>query len=160
IDPRIQQIGVEGHPNRPYADPRVRPIVNDGRAFLRSATGQYDLLLFYPPDSLTLVSTSANLRLESFLFTTEAFTSVRDHLAPGGVVVMYNHYRQPWLVEKLAVMLRDAFGHAPLIRTYDLSVGNGAALAAGPLVSALNGASPPGDAVHTLTSTANPPPTT
>jgi SAM-dependent methyltransferase len=160
IDPRIQQIGVEGHPNRPYADPRVRPIVNDGRAFLRSATGQYDLVVFALPDSLTLVSTSANLRLESFLFTTEAFTSVRDHLAPGGVFVMYNYYRQPWLVEKLAVMLRDAFGHAPLIRTYDLSVGNGAALAAGPLVSALNGASPPGDAVDTLTSAENPPPAT
>ena len=160
IDPRIQQIGVEGHPNHPYADPRVRPIVNDGRAFLRSATGQYDLVVFALPDSLTLVSTSANLRLESFLFTTEAFTSVRDHLAPGGVFAMYNYYRQPWLVEKLAVMLQDAFGHAPLIRTYDLSIGNGATLAAGPLVSALNGAPPPGDAVDILTSVENPQPAT
>src|SRR4029078_13186085 len=85
IDPRIQQIGVEGHPNRPYADPRVRQIFTDARASLRSATGQYDLVVFALPDSLTLVSTSANLRLGSFLFTTEAFTSVRAHLGTARV---------------------------------------------------------------------------
>ena len=152
IDPKIQQIGIDLHPNRPYDDPRVHPIVNDGRAFLRSATGQYDLVVFALPDSLTLVSTSANLRLESFLFTTEAFASVRDHLAPGGVFVMYNYYRQPWLVGKLDSMLETAFGHKPLLRTYDLGVGSGATLAAGPLVAALNGGAPPGDRADAMPS--------
>jgi len=152
IDPRIQQIGIERHPNRPYADPRVHAIINDGRAFLRSSTAKYDLVVFALPDSLTLVSTSANLRLESFLFTTEAFASVRDHLAPDGVFVMYNYYRQPWLVDKLDEMLATSFGYQPLLRTYNLSIGNGATLAAGPLVAALNGAPPPGDRVDPLPS--------
>ncbi len=35
IDPAIQRIGVERHPDRPYDDPRVTRIVDDGRAFLR-----------------------------------------------------------------------------------------------------------------------------
>ncbi|HET7701982.1 MAG TPA: hypothetical protein VFK35_01165 [Candidatus Limnocylindrales bacterium] len=156
IDPRIQEIGQVRHPDRPYSDPRVRPIVNDGRAFLRSATGSYDLVVFALPDSLTLVSTSANLRLESFLFTTEAFASVRDRLAPGGVFVMYNYYRQPWLVEKLDDMLESAFGHQPIVRTYDLHIGSGATLAAGPLVSALGGVAPPGDRVDRVPSAESP----
>ena len=118
IDPAIQRIGVEQHPDHPYDDPRVTRIVNDGRAFLRTTDKQYDLVVFALPDSLTLVSTAANIRLESFLFTEQAFASVRDHLKPGGIFVLYNYYREPWLVAKLQGMLTDAFGSPPLVRTY------------------------------------------
>ena len=51
-------------------------------------------------------------RLESFLYTTESFASVRDHLAPGGIFVMYNWYDQPWLVERLGGMLGTVFGNS------------------------------------------------
>ena len=101
IDPRIQEIGVRDHPNRPYDDPRVTRIIDDGRAFLRRSTDEYDLVVFALPDSLTLVSTSANLRLESFLFTTEAFDEVRDRLTDDGMFVMYNFYREDWLPQKI-----------------------------------------------------------
>ena len=142
IDPRIVRLGIEHHPDRPYDDARVRSIVNDGRAFLRGTTKRYDLIVFALPDSLTLVSSTANLRLESFLFTEEAFASVRDHLTEDGIFVLYNYYREPWLVAKLATMLEETFGHPPLIRTYRDVM---AALAAGPRVAALQGGPPPGD---------------
>ncbi len=146
IDPDIQQIGVDEHPNQPYQDPRVHRYINDGRAFLRSTDKQYDLIVFALPDSLTLVSQAANVRLESFLFTEEAFKSVADHLNPDdGIFVLYNYYRDPWLVAKLDGMLKDAFGGTqPLLRTYSSVM---AAIADGPLVAKLNGAPPPGDAV-------------
>ena len=140
IDPVIQRIGVDRHPDQPYADPRVTPINNDGRAFLRNSNERYDLIVFALPDSLTLVSSTANLRLESFLFTDEAFASVRDHLAEDGVFVLYTYYREPWLVAKLANMLEEQFGHRPLIRMYGDNVS--AALAAGPAVAALHGGPP------------------
>ncbi|MGH2500104.1 MAG: spermidine synthase, partial [Candidatus Limnocylindria bacterium] len=92
--------------------------MNDGRAFLRSAGERYDLVVFALPDSLTLVSTTADIRLESFLFTREAFASVRERLTPDGVFVLYNYYRQPWLVQKIAAMLEDVFGGGVLARTY------------------------------------------
>jgi SAM-dependent methyltransferase len=142
IDPAIQAIGVRDHPDRPYDDPRVTRIVDDGRAFLRRTTNHYDLVVFALPDSLTLVSTSANLRLESFLFTVEAFREVRDHLAGDGVFVMYNFYRQDWLPQKMAGMLDAAFGSPPIVRSY---ANTAATLAAGPLVAALHGAPPPGE---------------
>ncbi len=83
--------------------------INDGRAFLRTTptSTKYDLVIFALPDSLTLVSSQSAIRLESFLFTEEAFSSVRDHLSDQGVFVLYNYYRQPWLVTKLANMLHD-----------------------------------------------------
>jgi hypothetical protein len=142
IDPKIQQIGAQSHPNQPYSDARVTPHINDGRAFLRNTTNRYDLVIFALPDSLTLVSSQSNVRLESFLFTEEAFASVRDHLTDDGIFVLYNYYRDSWLVNKLSSMLGDSFGHQPLVNVYG---NHQAALAAGPLVASLNGAAPPGD---------------
>ncbi len=118
IDPAILAIGVAEHPDRPYSDPRVHRFVDDGRAFLRSTDRRYDLVIFAQTDSLTLVTATANLRLESFLFTEEAFASVRDHLDPGGVFALANTYRQPWLVERYRTMLARTFGSAPLVATY------------------------------------------
>ncbi len=157
IDPKIQEIGVQEHPNRPYDDPRVRRINDDGRAFLRRSADQYDLVIFALPDSLTLVSTSANLRLESFLFTTEAFDEVRDRLAPDGVFVLYNFYREDWLPQKIAGMLQESFGSPPMTRLYGSTA---ATLAAGPLVESLAGGPPPGESVDVMDLSTPPPPAT
>ncbi|MGI8658122.1 MAG: spermidine synthase, partial [Candidatus Limnocylindria bacterium] len=140
---------------RPYQDPRVTRIVNDGRAYLRSTDARYDLVVFALPDSLTLVSTTANVRLESFLFTEEAFASVRDHLTDDGVFVLYNYYREEWLIAKLAAMVEEAFGAPPLLQTYDHRK---AAIAAGPAVTALGGGPPPGDSVDPVPDVGEPTP--
>lgn len=115
IDPVIARIGRDFQPARPYSDPRVALHVDDGRAFLRRATGQYDLIIFALTDSLTLVTSTANVRLESFLFTEEALRDAKEHLSNDGVFVMYNAYREPWLVAKLDRMATDVFGHKPLL---------------------------------------------
>ncbi|HEY7599915.1 MAG TPA: hypothetical protein VH741_08310 [Candidatus Limnocylindrales bacterium] len=144
IDPELLRIGREDHPNQPYSDPRVSAHVNDGRAYLRTAPAdaRWDLVVFALPDSLTLVSAQSALRLESFLFTEQAFAEVREHLSDDGVFVLYNYYRDEWLVNKLATMLDDAFGQPPLLRTYSQ---HKATFAAGPAVAALPGGVPPGD---------------
>jgi hypothetical protein len=144
IDPAIQQIGVDKQPLRPYADPRVSVYINDGRAFLRTATKHYDLIVFALPDSLTLVASTGNVRLESFLFTVEAFQSVRDHLTPDGTFVLYNAYRETWLVAKIDSMLETAFGTKPILRILGQTQ---AVFADGPAIAALKGGAPPGDIV-------------
>jgi len=127
IDPGIQAIGRAQHPDHPYSDPRVSAIIADGRAFLRNSTERYDLIVFAVTDSLTLVSSTSNLRLESFLFTEESFASARDHLTPDGVFVMYNYYRQGWVVGRLAKMALDQFGASPLVMAlpYQAEIGEG-----------------------------------
>jgi Spermine/spermidine synthase domain len=155
IDPAIQQLGIDQHPDHPYQDPRVTRHVNDGRAFLRGTESKFDLVIFALPDSLTLVSSTANIRLESFLFTQQAFESVRDHLAPNGVFVLYNYYREQWLIEKIDNMLDATFESPPILRTYGV---NQAIFAVGPLIDSLNGAAPPGDKVDTVPAAGEPEP--
>ncbi|MEY3733808.1 MAG: hypothetical protein RL347_1167 [Actinomycetota bacterium] len=115
IDPRILQIGIEKNPNQPYADPRVTTYIDDGRAFLSRTDGEYDLILFALPDSLTLVSGASQLRLESYLFTRESIQEAYDHLSPDGVFAMYNYYREDWLINRLAGTVEEVFGHSPCI---------------------------------------------
>ena len=113
IDPELYELGRRVNPERPYEDPRVRVIIDDGRAFLERSGDRYDLILFALTDSLTLVSGQSSLRLESYLFTREAMEVARDHLTPEGVFAMYNYYRSAWLADRLANTLDEVYGHPP-----------------------------------------------
>jgi SAM-dependent methyltransferase len=115
IDPRINRLGREHHPERPYADPRVTVHLDDGRSFTRSTARKYDLAVYALVDSLVLHSGYSSVRLENFLFTREAFEEVKRTLKPDGVFAMYNYYRQGWLVARLAGMAAETFGVEPLI---------------------------------------------
>ena len=136
IDPVIQKLGAQLHPDRPYSDPRVKQVNTDGRVFLRNTKEKYDLIIFALPDSLTLTSSIANLRLESFLFTQDSLGTARDALAPNGVLVLYNYYREPWLIEKLAGMVSRAFGQESFVSTYG-GHGRGAVIINGPRLAGL-----------------------
>ncbi len=115
IDPVLYQIGVRDHPDRPYDDGRVSIHIDDGRSFVRKTTGVYDLVSYAVVDSLVLHSGYSSLRLESFLFTEQAFRDVKAKLKPDGVFAMYNFYRQGWVVGRLAGLAEKVFGTKPLV---------------------------------------------
>jgi hypothetical protein len=96
----------------------VEVYTDDARAFLTRSDKTYDMIVFALPDSLILASSMSSVRLESFLFTRESFESVRSHLKPDGVFVLYNYYRFDWLVDKIAFMLAEVFGDPLLYHTY------------------------------------------
>jgi SAM-dependent methyltransferase len=110
IDPVIQALGKRDHPDRPYDDPRVTVHLDDGRNFLRSCDRQYDLVVYALVDSLVLQSSYSNIRLESYLFTEQAFRDVKRVLKPGGLFAMYNYFRQGWIVARLRAGLEAVFG--------------------------------------------------
>ncbi len=134
IDPVIAKLGARFHPDRPYDDPRVRLVNADGRVFLRNTNEKFDLIIFALPDSLTLTSSIANLRLESFLFTQDSLAAAREALTPNGVLVLYNYYREPWLIEKLASMVGRTFARDSFVSTYG-GQGRGAVIINGPRLS-------------------------
>ncbi|HYR33116.1 MAG TPA: hypothetical protein VEQ87_02375, partial [Burkholderiales bacterium] len=115
IDPRINALGRRAHPNQPYSDARVSVHLDDGRSFARHTGARYDLAVYALVDSLMLHSGYSSLRLENFLFTREAFEDVKRVLAPGGVFVMYNYFRQGWVVTRVASMAEETFGTKPLV---------------------------------------------
>ncbi len=127
IDPVIARLGRRDHPDRPYDDPRVTVHLDDGRNFLRATERQYDLVVYALIDSLVLHSSYSNIRLESYLFTRQAFEDARRRLKPGGLFVMYNYFRQGWIVARLHRGLEEVFGAAPLVLAlpYQAEIGPG-----------------------------------
>jgi len=115
IDPVILEIGRRDHPDRPFSDPRVRVHLDDGRSFVRRTDREYDLIIYALVDSLVLHSGYSSLRLESFLFTEQAFADIKTKLKPGGVFALYNFYRQGWVVGRLAKLAEKVFGSPPIV---------------------------------------------
>lgn len=115
IDPVIARLGRENHPYRPYQNPKVNLVVDDGRAFMTHTSRRYDLIIFALTDSVVKVSPMAQLRLENYLFTEEAVEKAYSLLTDTGDVIFYNFYRQPWLVDKIGEMIFKATGKSPQV---------------------------------------------
>jgi hypothetical protein len=103
---------------------------------LNDTQEKFDLIIFGLPDSLTLTSGFSSLRLESFLLTKESIAAARDHLTEKGILVLYNYYREDWLIRKLAQMLEVNFEEKPFVATYG-DWGRAAVLLSGPGLSLL-----------------------
>jgi SAM-dependent methyltransferase len=118
IDPAIYAVGRAEHADRPYQDPRVSIYIDDGRSFIRKCDKKYDLIVYALVDSLVLHSGYSSLRLESFLFTKDAFEDIVKRLQPGGVFAVYNFFRQGWIVGRIEKMSEQAFGTQPLVISF------------------------------------------
>jgi hypothetical protein len=114
----------------------VHVVINDGRAYLQNTTKHFDLIIFGETDSLTLTSSNTSLRLESFLLTQNAIQAAQTHLTKNGMVVLYNYYRDQWLVQKLVNMAGHVFNQKPLVFTYG-RLGNATVIMAGPRLTTL-----------------------
>ena len=113
IDPVIANIGRSGHPQQPYADPRVHLHINDARAFLRTTNRKYDVIVFGTLDSQTLLSGMSSVRLDNYVYTVESFKSARDALKPDGTLIAYHMSGFPYIAAKIYQMLGEAFEKPP-----------------------------------------------
>jgi SAM-dependent methyltransferase len=125
IDPVILKLG-QRHPEQPYGDPRVHPHVTDARAFMKRASGPYDLILFGLLDSHTQLSDYSNMRIDNFVYTEESFREARALLAPDGVIFVKFAVAYPWLGRRLTEMLTLIFAKPPQVFIADSSYGSGA----------------------------------
>lgn len=107
IDPAIVYLGHRLNGDRPFADPRVKVVVDDARSYLRSSREQFDLILFLWIDSHQGVTSGAGFRLDSFIYTRECFQESAKRLAPDGQVLLY-----AWMSPPAARKIFRAFGDA------------------------------------------------
>jgi SAM-dependent methyltransferase len=115
IDPGIWQIGERLHMEHPYQSPLVEHEVTDARAFLRRATGRYDLILYAALDSHILFSNYSNMRIDNFVYTKQSFEESRRLLARDGLLFVKFEVDQPWMGKRIEEVLRQAFGKEPLV---------------------------------------------
>jgi hypothetical protein len=109
IDPAILSAGQAYHPEHPYSDPRVRPILDDARSFFRNSRGSYDIIAYGLLDSHTLLSHASSVRLDSFVYTVEGLGEARSRLKEDGVLSLSFSVLDPALGAKVFQMMRAAF---------------------------------------------------
>ena len=115
IDRAIWKLGKELNYQKPYDDPRVQVYIDDARAFLKKTKKKYDVIILGTLDSQTLLSGMSSIRLDNYIYTAEAFRSVREHLKPEGVMILYHMSLNTSIPLKLSKILMDIFGVHPLI---------------------------------------------
>ena len=115
IDPAILLAGEANHPERPYDDPRVRPIVNDARTFFRTTKKHFDLIVYGLLDSHTLLSHASSVRLDSFVYTVEGLREARSRLKENGVLSLSFSVLNDDMGTKIYRMMKEAFdGREPV----------------------------------------------
>ncbi len=114
IDRAIYWIGRRNHPQRPYANARVRVVIDDARHFLHTTGERFDVIVFSHLDSHTLLSSFTNVRLDNYVYTVESFREARGRLAPGGILFVSFFAERTFIGERLEENLEAAFGHPPV----------------------------------------------
>ena len=117
IDPAILEFGKTLHPEFPYQSKNVNPVINDARAFIRSTDKRYDLIVYGLLDSHTLLAGAAGgVRLDSYVYTIEAFREARGLLKENGMISVAFGLISPQIANKIFLMLQYAFdGKKPLV---------------------------------------------
>ncbi|MDH3457610.1 MAG: hypothetical protein OER90_12300 [Gemmatimonadota bacterium] len=116
IDPAILEFGKDLHPAAPYQAENVTSFVADARAFIRRTDDRYDLIVYGLLDSHTLLSGLSGVRLDSYVYTVEAFREARERLSDDGLIVLTFSVIGPELGRKLFLMLEQAFdGEEPFV---------------------------------------------
>ncbi len=114
IDPAIISIGKELHPENPYADPRVTVIADDARSYIKRSANTYDVIVYGLLDSSAVMGgNSAGMRVDSYVWTMEAFREAKAKLRPGGEIAMTVCMAKQ-VGPKVYSMLTDVYGKKPL----------------------------------------------
>ena len=125
IDPAILALGAAYHPERPFQNERVHAVANDARTYLRTTSRSYDMIVYGLLDSHTMLSHGSNVRLDSFVYTVEAFREARKRLRDGGLLSLSFSVLSPQIGRKVYLMLQAAFDGRPpvcIAARYDGSV--------------------------------------
>ena len=85
-----------------FSDPRVQVHQTDGRAYLEGSRQRFDVVIVSAPDP-------ANAQLNRF-YTLEFFQSVKEHLAPGGLLALQLRSSEDIISPEQAAFLR-CIGH-------------------------------------------------
>lgn len=120
IDPVIIDIGRKHHPERPYSNPRVVPVVQDARAYFeRNRDEKFDVVCFGFLDSHAMFSAMSTLRLDNFVYTREGLEAAWRQVAPGGLMsVSFSVYAGKWISDRLFATIAEATGQEPVVLAF------------------------------------------
>jgi SAM-dependent methyltransferase len=114
IDPVILNYGRQLHPEQPYSSPRVSAVLDDARSYIRNTEEKYDLVVYGLLDAQSSLSGFSSVRLDSFVYTVEAFQEARQILTDEGLLVVTFAVISPAHARKMYLTMQQAFdGQTP-----------------------------------------------
>jgi spermidine synthase len=122
IDPLILKLGKTLHFEKPYDSPRVQTVLDDARSYVETTNDRFDMVVFSLLDSHTNSSYYSNIRIDNYVYTSEAMQATKRLLKPDGIMVVKFEVATPWIAGRLNNLLQIAFGRAPLEVQADPSV--------------------------------------
>lgn len=108
LDPAILDLGRKVHPEHPYQDTRTKAVVNDARTFIRQTDQKFDTIIYGLLDSHTNLGAMTNVRVDSFVYTVEAFREAIGRLNDDGLVIVSYTLLNPLQGQRLYGMLQKA----------------------------------------------------
>ena len=115
IDPVIVEIGTSLHPENPYKNNKVKIFIDVARSFIKNTDNKYDLIVYGLLDSQMNLSSKGGIRLDSYVYTVEAFEESKDKLSDEGFVCISFFAQTSDIANKIYSMLFVAFNTKPLV---------------------------------------------
>ncbi len=125
IDETIMDLGKTLHPEKPYNNPRVVPIVNDARAFFNQYDGKpFDVICYGFLDSHAMFSSMSTLRLDNYVYTTEGVRAAWNHVSPNGhMSITFSIFAGKWIADRLYWLIWQATGREPVFMFHGMNYG-------------------------------------
>ncbi len=98
-----------------YDDPRVRPVCDEGRSYLRHVSDRYDVIQIHSNHTTSSVAQGAGAMEPIYLQTVEAYREYLGHLSDDGILQI-NYYVYPRMITTLAEAWRQLFPDRDLSR--------------------------------------------
>jgi len=109
IDPAIVYLGTKLHPERPYKDERTNVVIRDARTYLKQTDDRFDTIIYGLLDSHTNMGAMTNVRLDSFVYTLEAFEEAFGRLKDDGMIIVSYQVMDGSQGARLYAMLDEAY---------------------------------------------------
>ena len=99
----------------------VRLFIDDARSFIKGSKTKYEMIVYGLLDSQTNLSSKGGIRLDSYVYTIEAFKEAKNILTDDGIMYLSFFVQAPELGLKLYKMLEEVFGYEPLVLKSDVN---------------------------------------
>lgn len=125
IDRRIIELGQRLHPEKPYDDPKVVPVINDARAFFEQYKGApFDVICYGLLDSHAMFSSMSSLRLDNYLYSEQGIRSAWKHISDQGhLSITFSIFAGKWISDRLYWTITRATGIRPVVIYHGMHFG-------------------------------------
>lgn len=107
-----------------FSDPRVKPVCDEGRSFLRQSNNRYDIIQIHSNHTVSSVANGSGGASPIYLQTVEAYKEYFSHLSENGILQI-NYFVYPRMITTSAEAWSEVFPREEFSRHLVITTGYG-----------------------------------